>query len=157
VVTDPGPRGGGEHLVYEPVLIQSQNKAAAQVNAWKAAVEKIHKRMVTLNPELVIISLGLDGLALDSSVHPSGVGKLRTADYVWAVELFKSLGCRLLIITEGGYGLNGLSTGPFARTHLQLVSSSRYACLCASWGLTAWLTVYQTSCVWHVQLKMLTT
>lgn len=116
--------------MYEAVQIVGDK--GAQVAAWRAAVQKVYNRMALLQPEVVIVSLGLDGLALDTSVSPPGVGKLDMGDYLWAMRLFKSLGGKIIVIVEGGYALNGLGTSPFARTHLEVVS--RLACLCPLWG-----------------------
>jgi acetoin utilization deacetylase AcuC-like enzyme len=147
--TDAGPRGEGENLLYE--AIQIVDDAAEQVGKWKAAVQKIFDRIVQLKPQLLIICLGLDGLGLDTGVKPAGAGKLSCADYVWAMNLLKSLisrfNTKLLIITEGGYNVNGLSTGPFARTHLEVVSS-RHVCLGPlSWWVGSLICLMSDECL----------
>jgi hypothetical protein len=105
--------------MYLPVLVEDD--AESQRNEWRVAFEKVLEGLRKLKPEVVVVSVGLDGLAVDAHVSPAGVGKLEEEDYVWAFEQLKGLGCKLLVVLEGGYALTGLSTGPFARTMLALV------------------------------------
>lgn len=118
LVAGAGPRGSGEHLMYLPVLVRDD--AITQRRQWKAAVTKIIEGLRKLKPEVVVVSIGLDGLAVDAHVVPAGVGKLEEDDYLWAFTLLE-LGCKPLVVMEGGYALTGLSTGPFARAFLALV------------------------------------
>lgn len=131
---EPGPRAAGPNFFYEPVTVLDCEDE--QRRAWREAVERVVAGMEALlaaNPaaaggtRLGIVALGVDTHKLDAHVEPAGIGKLSTNDIVWAVQRFRRVFPKLIILVEGGYALTGLTTGPFARTHLAVVRRSGQA------------------------------
>lgn len=72
--------------------------AQVQRQYWRRRVEGIHRQAEKRKPGLVVLNLGVDGLKHDRGV--GCVGKLEIKDYVWAVQRFRTLGCKILIIME---------------------------------------------------------